>query len=562
MPIKQYGYIRLRLLIFTMFRLLVVFALMYTTQCAAQCRKGTITESSGATGTGELCKVKIKPTYGAPYYVDVKSGEWSFNNENNVLYSKGSFKKNGAYSTKEGMWTWYSEDGVALVRVLYVNDQAEKLFVLDTGLAICGDDSVKVSTTDNIHYTTQFKVRGVFKEWVAENLIETFEFRSKNKTTTYNAINGVIGVQEELKRKRYEPNRENEIWTDRQIIETHIPEVSRLLSSDTHRFAPDKNLVENPLFLAEKKDIPDGKYALTPSMISGWYPFIESPDLFVTEGKVCMGFRTAGVNYEVVRGELLQPLEKDKTYCFSMRIKLKYDNNYTTNNIGVVIAKPGAPALRRNNAKECGTLILSPENSPPALRDSWMTIRGSFKAAGGENEFYIGQFNTDSKTRYWPLDSVYSGTSGEIYFYFKDPTLAEINSATPCQCTSEQCDTTATENPVDEVLVFQNIKFKTGDWQLLESSFSALDSLFDYLSGKNNFTLEILGHTDNQGDKNQNLVLSEKRAKAVYDYLIKAGVDKKRLKYAGKGDTMPIADNEEEEGRMANRRVEFYIKQP
>jgi len=403
-------------------------------------------------------------------------------------------------------------------------------------------------------------VKGQNKQWVADNLIEEFSFEEKTLPTSNSPINGIVGRRQD--EGESQKNRDNEIWSDREIMEIHIPQVRRLLTTDTLRISPEINLIENPSFAAERKQIPDGNYGLTRSMIPGWEPFSQSPDLYVSEGKAVIGFRTAGINYEIVRGRLKTPLVKDKIYCFSMRVKLKYDNNYTSSGIGALIAKPGSPAVNRDNAQQFGTLILSPENCPPALRDSWMTIKGSFKATGGEDQLFISQFSGGKKVRYWPLDSIYSGTSGEIYFYFKDAAIYEISSSLPCNCTVDQCDSTPIAQPVDEVLVFKNIQFKTGNWQLLETSFSALDSLYEYLSGKENFTLEIVGHTDNQGDAADNLKLSEKRAKAVYDYLVKAGADKNRLKYSGKGDTMPIEDNEEEEGRMANRRVEFHLKQP
>jgi len=78
---------------------------------------------------------------------------------------------------------------------------------------------------------------------------------------------------------------------------------------------------------------------------------------------------------------------------------------------------------------------------------------------------------------------------------------------------------------------------------------------------KNNpgIRLEISGHTDNVGSYRANLKLSEARAKSVVDYLVGQGIDKKRLEYKGYSFNEPIADNNTEEGRSQNRRVEFKI---
>ena len=76
---------------------------------------------------------------------------------------------------------------------------------------------------------------------------------------------------------------------------------------------------------------------------------------------------------------------------------------------------------------------------------------------------------------------------------------------------------------------------------------------------ENNLTIEIQGHTDNEGTVAYNQQLSTNRAKAVYDYLIEAGINKERLQFKGYGFNQPIADNNTEAGRAKNRRTEFKI---
>jgi OmpA-OmpF porin, OOP family len=71
--------------------------------------------------------------------------------------------------------------------------------------------------------------------------------------------------------------------------------------------------------------------------------------------------------------------------------------------------------------------------------------------------------------------------------------------------------------------------------------------------------IEIGGHTDNTGDPNFNTTLSEDRANAVKDELVKLGVDGNTLTAKGYGSTKAIADNDSPEGRLKNRRIEFTI---
>ena len=67
------------------------------------------------------------------------------------------------------------------------------------------------------------------------------------------------------------------------------------------------------------------------------------------------------------------------------------------------------------------------------------------------------------------------------------------------------------------------------------------------------------GHTDSMGEDQFNMDLSQRRAKAVYDFFVSKGIDANRLTYEGYGETQPIEDNTTEIGRQKNRRVELKI---
>ena len=71
--------------------------------------------------------------------------------------------------------------------------------------------------------------------------------------------------------------------------------------------------------------------------------------------------------------------------------------------------------------------------------------------------------------------------------------------------------------------------------------------------------VRITGHTDNVGTERDNQRLSEGRANAVRNELIKRGIASERIEAEGKGESEPIADNTTEEGRAQNRRTEFTI---
>ena len=69
----------------------------------------------------------------------------------------------------------------------------------------------------------------------------------------------------------------------------------------------------------------------------------------------------------------------------------------------------------------------------------------------------------------------------------------------------------------------------------------------------------VVGHTDSNGSDNYNMSLSERRANAAVNYLVSRGVDRSRLRAAGRGETEPVASNDSDAGRQQNRRVEVAI---
>jgi outer membrane protein OmpA-like peptidoglycan-associated protein len=80
-----------------------------------------------------------------------------------------------------------------------------------------------------------------------------------------------------------------------------------------------------------------------------------------------------------------------------------------------------------------------------------------------------------------------------------------------------------------------------------------------FLAQNPGVNIEISGHTDNVGNDALNQVLSQNRAKEVYNYLLSQGVPANRLTYKGYGKSQPIAPNTTEDGRHQNRRTEFKI---
>jgi outer membrane protein OmpA-like peptidoglycan-associated protein len=102
----------------------------------------------------------------------------------------------------------------------------------------------------------------------------------------------------------------------------------------------------------------------------------------------------------------------------------------------------------------------------------------------------------------------------------------------------------------------ENVNFETGKADIKPQAKAALDNLLKQLKESITMKVEIAGHTDNVGDDDKNMTLSQKRADAVKTYLTTRGINPTRIIAKGYGEVKPIADNNTVEGKAKNRRTE------
>ncbi len=113
----------------------------------------------------------------------------------------------------------------------------------------------------------------------------------------------------------------------------------------------------------------------------------------------------------------------------------------------------------------------------------------------------------------------------------------------------------------ETVFRLNDVHFDTGKSSLRAASFPELDELVEVLTLKPDMVIEVAGHTDNVGDSNSNLELSQDRAEVVRSYLLSKGIDPQRVQAKGYGEQQPIASNASSNGRQENRRTEVRILQ-
>jgi len=102
------------------------------------------------------------------------------------------------------------------------------------------------------------------------------------------------------------------------------------------------------------------------------------------------------------------------------------------------------------------------------------------------------------------------------------------------------------------------ILFDSGSDKIKKESFEMIEKIGKVLQDDTSMKINIIGHTDSDGDAVKNMTLSKSRAAAVMNYFIdNMGINKNRLMYQGRGENEPVANNSTAEGKAQNRRVEF-----
>jgi outer membrane protein OmpA-like peptidoglycan-associated protein len=267
---------------------------------------------------------------------------------------------------------------------------------------------------------------------------------------------------------------------------------------------------------------------------------------------------------------------KDAKENWSIPINLGYPINDHTNQLGLIINAKGNLAYISTEAKASQGLLdiytfeLYPEVRPQSVNYMKGVVADAKTKKPLKAHFELYDLNTQALLVESESDAVngdflvvipHEGLLGlnvnkEGYLFYSEQfkVEGEFSSSKPFLKNVHL-------NPlqIDQKIVLENIFFASMSFELETQSYMELGKVKELLRTNPSLKIEISGHTDNIGSEADNLVLSKKRAKSVYDYLLSQGVHAKSLVYQGYGETMPIADNELEEGRAKNRRTELKV---
>lgn len=333
-----------------------------------------------------------------------------------------------------------------------------------------------------------------------------------------------------------------------------------------------KNLVPNGSFENYRKKSGSIKQAIPWQQIASvdYYQQPLSNDTSIQKG-ARTGTCYAGLRFqkkykEFIQVKLADALHRGTTYEFEMHIRLAFWSNTSLKSFGALFSKAGY--------KSQGDVVKSSVIDSVCKKGSfingyqWFKISGKYLADGGEKYLTIGNFTAKVKNDIVRMNKFKFGFK-EAYYFVDDISLVKAKEVIE-KVKVEIVGSFSANEDTDSVLVvknnikvgekvtLKNIFFENGRYYILPESFPELNKLAQYLIRNPSMEVQINGHSDNSGSKNKNQRLSEQRAREVFEYLIKKGVQNK-LYFKGFGSSMPIASNETDDGMAKNRRVEFEI---
>ena len=267
----------------------------------------------------------------------------------------------------------------------------------------------------------------------------------------------------------------------------------------------------------------------------------------------------AGISFcnEVLTARLTRPLVKDSIYKVEFFVNLADSSNVATRFMGMYISNREIRYVQDNwelisqFILDHPPQIINPPDNYLDDKENWTSINGLYTAKGGEQFITIGGFYPyhDSLVHVFrasrPLRNVYRGWERHLGYYYVDDV-----SVIPYGMNWQ----------VEVNYVLRHVYFDFDEMTLLDESVDELTRLSAHLKKHPTYNISIRGHTDNFGTDEYNNLLAINRAMAVVEWLIFEGdIDPERIVYSGAGRSEPIADNETEEGRSLNRRVEFIL---
>jgi len=299
----------------------------------------------------------------------------------------------------------------------------------------------------------------------------------------------------------------------------------------------------------------------------------------VDHGSSYAGFRAFSYREKLPRTylqvKLKKPLIAGKKYCVNFDIVLAKTSKYASSNIGMYISE------KKPKSKDIDTYTIRPQitNSNKIYEDRhvWEQVCGVYTASGNERYITIGNFvSNDDMTvkqdylKIRKLKEFPQLQMEEAYYIVDNVTFINLEELDFCKCAADDDGgnemkvvySMSTSDGMD-LDASQQVELKQvhfGKNSTTPNSGSTVREVITLLKENASLNVEVIGHMDKVEQKDNLKDLSAERAQAIYDYLIKNGIEESRLSYKGVKSTDPLDASGTQTSLAKNRRVTFKVK--
>lgn len=297
-------------------------------------------------------------------------------------------------------------------------------------------------------------------------------------------------------------------------------------------------------------------------------------DSIVTSGHVgILTYNSRNEAYsEHIQTKLRQTLVKGQRYCLTFDVMLSINAGFYTEKIEAVLSsnaiKINAQIPLVTDSTYHITYASTLDNT-----NTWQQVCDCFIADGTERYLTLGLFSlqdagiTQTSERYFSALDINTGA----YYLVDNVSVKAVSESVTCttkpvrkikrqeqQLKLKRNIFAALLTGKAKSITFKNVQFETNRSDLKQESFPELEQLLIFLDNSN-ASIEIAGFTDNVGQAEHNQTLSLARAESIKNWLVQRGVETERLLTVGFGASNFVADNNTEENRQRNRRVEIRL---
>lgn len=265
--------------------------------------------------------------------------------------------------------------------------------------------------------------------------------------------------------------------------------------------------------------------------------------------------KLSGFPVEVLSTRLKKPLDKDSVYLVEYYVSLTDGSRFAVDSLHFIFSSRPISYSYKNGISEKSNQPIGLNHGRTFLSDmkQWMRVHYQYKANGKERYIAIGCLQEPHISE--SLNK--KGSWKSVSYYVDDVSVTLLRNEKSPISKPLFLSTGLTLN--DNEFILPNVNFDSNDSIITPTSFSVINKLCTYLKGNPHLKITINGHTDNLGDKLSNQELSEARARAVVNHLVKNGIHSSRINYRGYGASQAIDTNSSEIGRSQNRRVTVQL---